>query len=293
MRLRTLGLLLLLAAGLLLAFLTVGFAEALRDPIVVRYKVGLANWPAGTPPLRIVQLTDLHRGRPDMSLKRLASIVGQANALEPDLIVLTGDYHGGKVWDLPSGNLDNAITPLRRLRARLGVIAVRGNHDEPYWSPGVFARAGIPLLQGRWLDVGPVIVAGVDDLTGQVDPQHAAARAIRGAPPGKPLIMLAHEPSFFAWLPSRVDLMLAGHSHGGQIRLPPIGSRSTGSPYLDKHLRGQFTEHGQTLIVSSGVGTSILPLRIGVPPELVEVTLGPIRSAGSPGPTGSAHRYRS
>jgi predicted MPP superfamily phosphohydrolase len=71
--------------------------------------------------------------------------------------------------------------------------------------------------------------------------------------------------------------VLAGHSHGGQIRLPLVGSRSTGSDYIDRHLRGRFVEHGQTLIVSSGIGTSILPLRIGVPPEIVEVTLGPAR----------------
>jgi predicted MPP superfamily phosphohydrolase len=265
----------LLVAGLLMAFITAGYSEALREPVVVQYEIGLKDWPAGAPPLRIVQLSDVHRGPPDMSQARLEAIVEQANALKPDLIVLTGDYHGGKVWDAPSGDLDEAVYPLRRLHARLGVIAVRGNHDEPYWTPRVFARAGIPLLQGRWLDIGPILVAGVDDLMGQADPEHAAARAIQGAPAGKPLLLLAHEPDFFQWLPGRIDLMLAGHSHGGQIRLPLIGSRSTGSPYVDRHLRGQFFEHGQTLIVSSGIGTSILPLRIGVPPEIVEVTLGP------------------
>ena len=130
------------------------------------------------------------------------------------------------------------------------------------------------MLQNRWIDLGPVVVAGLDDITGQPDPKHAAASTIQGAPAGKPLILLAHEPNFFQWLPKRVDLMLAGHTHGGQIRLPLVGGRSTGSTYLDKHLRGRFDEHGQTMIVSSGLGTSIVPLRIGVPPEIALITLG-------------------
>ena len=251
-----------------------GWFEARRDPVVGPYTVALADWPAGTPPLRIVQLSDIHFGWPDMPEARIHRIVVQVNALNPDLIVLSGDYQGGKLWDADIGTMDVAVRPLRGLRARLGVIAVRGNHDGPYWTQKVFAKTPILLLQNRWIDLGPVVVAGLDDITGQPDPKHAAASTIQGAPAGKPLILLAHEPNFFQWLPKRVDLMLAGHTHGGQIRLPLVGGRSTGSPYLDKHLRGRFDEHGQTMIVSSGLGTSIVPLRIGVPPEIALISLG-------------------
>lgn len=269
----------LLVVGLSLALLVVGYAEATRQPRVVRYRVALADWPAGTPPLRIVQMSDIHVAWPDMPAARLAGIVAQVNALRPDIVVLTGDYHGGKVWDRRVGNLDEAVKPLRGLRARYGVYAARGNHDGPYWTPIVFGRTAITLLQDRWVAAGPVTLSGVDDITGTTDGSKSVAKAVAGAPAGRPLILIGHEPDFFQWLPPTVDLMLAGHSHGGQIRLPLIGGPSTGYAFLDKHLRGLFVEQGQQLIVSSGIGTSVVPLRIGVPPEIVEITLGPAATA--------------
>jgi len=251
-----------------------GYGEATRAPVVVRYDVPLADWPAGAPPLRIVQLSDVHFSFPDMPEARIARIVAQANALKPDLIVISGDLMGGKIKDIDIGNLDVAVRPLTRLRARYGVFAVRGNHDEPYWTPIVLGRTPIRLLQDRWVDIGPIVLAGVDDITGPRNPATAPRRATAGAPPGKPLILLSHEPEFFQWLPPRVDLLIAGHTHGAQIVLPLIGWRRMGD-YLDAHRRGLFAEHGQRMIVSSGLGTSIVPLRIGVPPELVVITLRP------------------
>lgn len=250
-----------------------GYAEATRQPVVVRHQFTIDDWPAGTPPMRIVQLSDIHYGWPDMPASRIARIVAQVNALEPDLILLSGDYMGGKVWDHDIGNMDDAIRPLRLLRARYGVIAVRGNHDGQYWTPIVFARTPIKLLQGRWARVGPIVVAGLDDLMTAVNPAHAAGLAIKGAPAGVPVVVVAHEPDFFQWMPKRVALFVAGHTHGGQIVLPLLGHRTI-SPYLDAHRRGVFREGGQTMLVSSGLGTSIVPLRIGVPPEIVEFTLG-------------------
>ena len=262
----------MLVLGLLLLLVFVGYYSATRDPVVVRYQVAFANWPAATRPLRVVQMSDIHVSWPDMPTTRLDRIVARVNALEPDLIVLTGDYHGGKIWDREIGDLDVTTRPLRNLHARLGVIAVRGNHDGPYWTPIVFGRLPITLLKNRWIDVGPIIVAGVDDLMGEFDP----ARAVAGAPSGKPLIMLAHEPDFFNYMSPRVDLLIAGHTHGGQIRFPLVGAVPTGSPFLDAHLRGVFRKDRRRMIVSSGIGTSIIPLRIGVPPEVVEITLGPV-----------------
>ena len=277
---RALGTLLLLVAGLALAIVVIGYAEATRTPVVVRYTVALPDWPAGQPPLRIVQLSDIHFAWPDMPKTRIARIVAQVNAMHPDLVVLTGDYQGGKLWDRDIGSMDVAVRPLKQLRALYGVYAVRGNHDGPYWTPVVFARTPIRLLIDRWADAGPVIVAGVDDLTGPGNPATAASRAVAGAPPGKPLILLGHEPDFFQWLPRRVDLFIAGHTHGGQIMLPLLGWHSMGD-YYNRHRRGLFAEHGQRMIVSSGLGTSLVPLRIGVPPEIVEITLtGPAHSVG-------------
>ena len=276
MTLRRLPAVLLWSSLAAIAALTAwGYAEAQRDPVVVRYAVGLGRWPAGQPPLRIVQLSDIHVAWPAMPLTRVERIVDQVNALHPDLVVLTGDYLGGMLYDVPVANGDQMLVPLRRLRARYGVIAVRGNHDSAYWTPIVFGRTQIAMLQNRWIAAGPVTVAGVDDITGVDDPAAAARQAVLDAPRDRPLILLAHEPDYFEVLPPGVDLLIAGHTHGGQIVLPFLGTRSTGVPFEDRHLRGHFTEHGRQLIVSSGIGTSLIPIRIGVPPEVALITLGP------------------
>ena len=274
--LRTLAAALLLVAGFVAALAGYGYFEATRDPVVVRYSVGLAKWPAGAPPLRVVQMSDIHVAWPDMPLDRVARIVEQVNALKPDLVVITGDFVGGKIFDRRVANLNQALAPLLKLRARYGIVAVRGNHDSPYWTPIVFARTPIRMLQDRWIAVGPITLAGVDDITSWLHPVVAMKRAVAGAPSDRPLVMLSHEPDFFQWLPKPVDLLISGHTHGGQIKLPLIGARSTGMAYVDAHLRGLYAEHGQHMIVSSGIGTSIVPLRIGVPPEVVVITLGPV-----------------
>ena len=276
-----LGGLTLLIVGLGLALVVIGYAQAVSDPRVVQYRVALADWPAGTPPLRIVQMSDIHVAWPDMPVTRLARIVGQANALRPDLIVLTGDYSGGKVWDRRIGNLDTAIAPLRALRARYGVFAARGNHDGPYWTPIVFARTPIVLLQNRWVAAGPITLAGMDDITGPGEPSARTRATVAGAPADRPLVLIAHEPDFFRWVPPSVDLAIAGHTHGGQIKLPWFGAPTTGRAYLDAHLRGLFVEPGKAMVVSSGIGTSVVPLRIGVPPEIVVITLGPRAATAS------------
>jgi hypothetical protein len=267
--------LLLAILGLGVAVAAYGYREARRAPVIVRYAVSIAEWPVGTPPLRIVQMSDIHVAWPDMSVERLAGIVAQVNELKPDLVVLTGDYHGGKIWDRRIGNLDTSVLPLRKLRARYGVFAARGNHDGPYWAPMVFARTKIVLLQNRWVTAGPITLAGMDDLTGPGHPALRTPAAVAGAPAGRPVVMIAHEPDFFQWVPQGVDLVVAGHTHGGQIKLPWFGAPTTGRPYLDKHLRGLFVEPGKQMVVSSGIGTSVIPIRIGVPPEIVEITLGP------------------
>ena len=242
------------------------YRNAVATPVVVAYDVTVPGWTG--PPLRIAQVTDIHMGVPDMPATRVAALVRQVNALHPDLIALTGDYHGGKIIDTASGNLDDAVRPLARLRSRLGTFAVRGNHDEPYWSPRVLPRYGMTYLQNTHVDAGPVTVAGIDDLsTGSPD----IVAALDGIAPGRPVILLMHEPDGFAGVPASVALTLAGHTHGGQIKLPLFGTPLTNTRF--GYVRGRYVVGGRTLIVSSGVGTSIVPLRLGVPPEIVVVTL--------------------
>ncbi len=249
---------------------------ALRTPSIVRYRIAL---PGLTQPLRVVQLSDSHASWIDMPPSRLVRIVAQMNALDPDVIVLTGDYRGGKIINRPHMALTDALMPFAALRARLGVYAVPGNHDYAAATRVQFGREGIRQIDGDWIDIGPVILAGSGSFASRVNPIQAFFAAIAAAPPGKPMITLSHEPDMFQYVPRRSSVHISGHTHGGQIMLPLLGTRSL-SGYLDAHLRGVFREHGQVMVVSSGLGTSLIPIRIGVPPEIVEITLLPDHSVG-------------
>ncbi len=262
--------------GLIVALGLYGWAEAVQDPRVVRYTIAL---PKLARPLRIVQLSDTHGSWIDMPPVRLERIVAQANALHPDLIVLTGDYVGGKVTDWPRIRLENVLFPFDRLRAPLGVYAVVGNHDTVFWTRHVLAQTHVRLLVSDWSDVGPVTIAGDNDLTNIGVAADETRRVIAGAPTDKPLILIAHEPNFFVGSPSQVDLVITGHTHGGQM-FPGLMARYYLDEYLAEHIRGVYHEHGQIMVVSSGIGTSVIPLRIGVPPEIVEITLVPVQLPG-------------
>jgi predicted MPP superfamily phosphohydrolase len=256
------------------------------DPVITRYALTPPGWPGGLR-LRIAVLADLHAGAPLMSLDRVARIVAAANALGADMTVLLGDY--GPVSRLVRQPYapDEVAAVLAGLHAPLGVFAITGNHDwwedraamerrsgRPEWLAAL-ARHGITTLQnearrlpqGFWLagldSQRAFRGRGADDLPGTL--AQVSDRA--------PLLLLAHEPDIFATLPDRVALTLCGHTHGGQIRLfgysPAVPSR-----FGNRYAYGRVTEGGRELIVSGGLGTSILPVRFGVPPEIVEVTLG-------------------
>ena len=264
----------LTTAVLLFALGLFGVASAVQDPRVVRYTVVLDKLPPGSAPIRIVQLSDTHGSWIDMPPVRLERIVAQVNALQPDIVVLTGDYIGGKLIDWPRIKLEQVLLPFGKLRAPLGIFAVPGNHDTVQWTRWVFAKTPVRFMTGQWVDVGPVTIGGADDFTNMAAILPETRATVAGAPTGKPLILIAHEPDFFKWLPPSVDLLICGHTHGGQIRLPLIGGLRIDT-FIDSHLRGRFDVHGKTMVVSSGVGTSLIPVRIGVPPEIVEVTLVP------------------
>jgi predicted MPP superfamily phosphohydrolase len=261
--------LLLWMAGLALAVLLIGYLGAIRDPVVTRYRLAL---PGLTRPLRLVHLSDIHGSPWDMPERRIARIVAQANALHPDLVVITGDFHASKLIN-PKMRLEKALRPLTRLAAPLGVWSVPGNHDDPYWTRRVMRRFGLNLLAGTLVDIGPLQIVGADDLILGQDSIAGFRRAAAGAVPGKPLIGLVHEPVLWRQLPANVDLLLAGHTHGGQI----AGLGLIRMEAFDRaHLRGLFRNaRGQTLIVSAGLGTTWLPLRIGSTPEIVVVELVP------------------
>jgi predicted MPP superfamily phosphohydrolase len=266
---------------LLIGFALVGWGywTAIADPVVRETEVALADWPRGAPPVRAVLISDVHVAGPDMPPSRLARIVDQIRALRPDLVLIAGDLVSDKRLATRTYRLREAIAPLARLRPRLGTFAVLGNHD--HWRNAAEARAalrtaGIVVLDNSAARAGALTVGGLDDAYTGHDDLSATLAAMRRA--GAPMILLSHSPDPFPSVPGEVKLMLAGHTHCGQIRLPLIGAVSTMSDHGERYACGRIDEGGRTLIVSAGLGTSIMPLRLGARPDLWLVTIGPERA---------------
>jgi uncharacterized protein len=277
------------AAGLigLSAAGTAGYAAAIEPQqlVVTPYTLKPRGWPAGRK-LTITVIADLHAGGPDMPLPNVQRIVDTANALKSDVIVMLGDYIARYRFAVERIPDPVWAAELARLRAPLGVWAILGNHDWWYDLAGVrnaLAEVRIPLLENQAVLLGPegerVWVAGIGD---QIAYRIGRGR-FRGVDdlPGTlaqvttddPVILLAHEPDIFPRVPSRVALTFAGHTHGGQIRVPLIWPAFVPSRYGKRYAYGHVIERERHLIVSGGLGTSIIPARFDVPPEMVHVTL--------------------
>ena len=254
--------------------------------VVTRYAPTPRGWPAGRK-LTITVIADLHAGGPDMTLDHVRRVVDTANLLRSDLIVLLGDF---KAWyrfkTEPVADPDWAAE-LARLQAPLGTWAILGNHD--WWHDlagvrGALADVRIPVLENDAVLIGPAgrqfWLAGIGDQLAHIL-GHGEFRGVDDLPgtlariqTDDPVVLLVHEPDIFPKVPARVALTLAGHTHGGQIRVPFIWPHLVPSQYGARFAYGHVIEDDRHLIVSGGLGTSIIPARLGVPPEIVHVTLG-------------------
>ena len=255
---------LLAAAGL-----AWGYAGAAADPEIRRASLALPGLPADSPPIRALLISDAHVAGPDMPPGRLSGIVDTMNRLQPDLVLIAGDLISDKMIATRNYSLADAVAPLARLTPRLGTFAVLGNHD--HWRDAAEARralgaAGVTVLDNSAVQAGPLVIGGLDDAFTHHEDLAATVAAMRRLPGAK--LLLSHSPDPFPDVPADVPLMLAGHTHCGQIRLPLVGAISTMSRYGDRYACGLIRERRKTLIVGAGLGTSLLPLRIGVPPEM-------------------------
>lgn len=267
---------LLLVVAFGLALLGWCYWTAIADPVVREADVALPDWPSGAPPLRALLMSDLHVAGPDMPPERLARIVEQANALRPDIVFIAGDFISDRRMSTRTYSFAEAVAPLAGLRSRLGTVAVLGNHD--HWRNALEARAaleriGIRVLDNDAAEIGPLAIGGLDDAFTHHQDLGAMMNGLRALPGAR--IVLSHSPDPFPVLPRDATFMLAGHTHCGQIRLPLIGALSTMSAYGDRYACGLIRENGRTLIVSAGLGTSILPLRLGAVPDMWLIRLGP------------------
>lgn len=262
---------LLLAAGLLIAFM---YWQATADPVVRRLTITVPDWPANTPPMRLVLMSDLHVAGPETPPARLARVVGQVNALHPDLVLIAGDFVTEKRTATALYGADAAIAPLAALRPRIGTFAVLGNHDHWLDAKAVraaLAKARVTVLGNRAVGVGPLAIGGIDD-----DSTHHANVAGTVAALGQRggyAILLSHSPDIFPAVPASVPLVLAGHTHCGQIVLPIWGPIATASRYGTRFFCGVSQEGGKRLIVTAGIGTSILPFRLGAPADVWVIEL--------------------
>lgn len=288
------------AACLLSPFALGSYAFAIEPGFrldVTSYRITPPNWPRGLV-LKAAVIADIHACEPLMPAPRIRAIAELANRLQPDIIFILGDFNAGHRW------VSGAVFPhqwgeaLSILKAPLGSYAILGNHD--WWHgalPGMrsdgaqsirraLKHANIELLENRsvrlmkgehpfWLAgladqmghrIGRYAFQGLDDLPG----------TLRQVSDDAPVVLLAHEPAIFDKVPERVALTLCGHTHGGQVDLPLLTSLYVSQRWGgdSDYIYGHIVDRGRHMIISAGLGTSILPVRFMRPPELVQVTIG-------------------
>jgi predicted MPP superfamily phosphohydrolase len=265
-----------LASGLILVALALwGFWIEPASLRITRHTIEPPGWPPELH-LRIALLADLHVGSPGNGPDKLRRIVDRTNALHPDLILLLGDYVTKGVFGGTFVPPETTEEILRDLQAPLGVFAVLGNHDYAMNARRItraLERAGIRVLADEAARVPgpgrsgppPFWIVGVTDL---LRGPHDLQGALRQVTDDAPVLLITHNPDLFPEVPDRVALTLAAHTHGGQVYLPLIGRPIVPSRYGERYAAGHIVERGRHLFVSVGLGTSILPVRFLVPPEI-------------------------
>lgn len=192
-------------------------------------------------------------------------------------MVLLGDFMSQDTWHGHRVAPEIVANHLKYLQAPLGVYAVLGNHD--WWDNGDHVRealeqAGIRVLENDVSEVkrkgASLWLAGLSDIW--TCPQQVP-ETLAKIPSDSPVIALTHNPDVFQQLPKTVPLLLAAHTHGGQVKFPLIGTPVVPSRFGQKYSAGHVFENEHHLFVTTGIGTSILPVRFRVPPEIVILTI--------------------
>ncbi len=275
-------------AGAALATGSVGYAWAVEPHRVqvTRHRLTVPGLPPRWQGVTIAHLTDLHRSR-YVSAEYLAACVARTNALQPDLIMITGDYltharnaRGRAVYgeELTGEQLTaDCAAILGKARARFGMFASLGNHDH-WFNAAVVTRhlesVGIPVLRNAHQPVrinGELLpVVGLGDLwTEGVDTE----RAFAGVDAPFAIVLMHNPDTFEHWSRPGAHLILAGHTHGGQINLPLIGPPVVPSRYGAKYAHGLFRRGDTQMYVSRGIGAIYPPVRFNCRPEIALFTL--------------------
>jgi len=265
-----------------------GYANTLRSQIQVeRVPIRLKRLPEAFRGFKIAQLSDLHSS-PLVDKEHLEHAVDLALAEKPDLVVLTGDFightlrtHPQEIHEFDSQYLDNLVAAVARAKAPFGTYAVLGNHD--FWSgPEVTerichdfeTRAGIPVLRNQNIVLkrgeATLYLVGIDDYWHSWN----LRKALRKVPMQSVKILLSHNPDINQHLipAHRIDLVLSGHTHGGQITFPFLGAPF--ATHMNKrYLRGLVRDGDRQTYITRGVGHLVVPIRFNCPPEVTLITL--------------------
>jgi predicted MPP superfamily phosphohydrolase len=239
--------------------------------LLAQERIWLDGLPNRFDGLRVVQISDIHHGLffPE---EWLIEAVRQANLLRPDVIALTGDF-----VTYSRRKIEPAAEILGQLRARHGVYAVLGNHDfrvDAFEVANALRRRRIEVLRNRHIALGlggeSLYFAGVDDYGYGAD----VRRAMKGIPRGAATVLLAHNPRIIS-LASRngVSLVLSGHTHGGQVNIPLLGTVYGRSPQRLRYKIGWDRLGATQIYVSRGIGTIVLPWRLRCPAEITSLEL--------------------
>jgi uncharacterized protein len=258
------------AAGLAVSLW--GIVIERRRLAVTHLRMAIRGLGRGFDGYRIVQMSDLHLGS-FVSQSMASKWVDVANRLSADLVVVTGDLAtSGVHFDVHIGRL------LGQLRAGDGVVVAAGNHDHWGTEGKLFhelAARGVRVLRNSHFVVersgSRLVIAGVDDA---VSGRAELGSALADRPPNVPTVLLTHDPGLFPEAAhASVELVLSGHTHGGQVAFPLLGRWLNLSRLSHRFHRGMYREGGSTLYVNRGLGTTGPPIRLGATPEITVVEL--------------------